>query len=97
MTNTSWQVSWDRMRRLGNSLYKDRENGLILGVCAGLADRFEWNPTAVRAVALIALFCVFVPTAIAYAAAGLVLPNRRLDFRGPGDEDRFWTGRDRAV
>ena len=95
--STNWQVTWDRLRRLVASLYKDRESGLILGVCAGLADRFEWNATAVRIVALIALVGAFFPTAVIYLIAGVALPNRQLIYRGRGDENRFWAGRGGAV
>ena len=92
-TLSNWQVTWDRLRRLVESMYKDRDNGLLLGVCAGLADRFEWNPTATRIVALIALICMFMPTALAYLVAGMALPNRKLRYRGRGQEDGFWAGR----
>ncbi len=92
MTYSNWHVTWVRLRRFAESLYKDRENGLLFGVCAGLADRFDWNPTATRIVALIALVCAFMPTAFVYLVAGLALPNRKLRYRGGGDEDRFWAG-----
>lgn len=70
-------------------LRRDRENGLFYGVCAGIADRFEWPATTVRLVAILSLIVLFLPTAVLYLAAGLLLPAKPLTFYG-SREDRFW-------
>lgn len=68
---------------------RDRENGLFYGVCAGISDRFEWPVTTVRLFALLSLIVFFLPTAVIYLAAGLLLPAKPLTYHG-AREDRFW-------
>lgn len=70
-------------------LRRDRERGLFYGVCAGIADRFEWPVTTVRLFAILSLIVFFLPTATVYLAAGLLLPAKPLTFYG-AREDRFW-------
>jgi phage shock protein C len=72
-----------------HGLRRDRENGLFYGVCAGIADRFGWPVTTVRLFTILSLIVFFLPTAIIYVAAGLLLPAKPLTFYG-AREDRFW-------
>lgn len=81
---------WRRVSALLKRLYRDQENGLLMGVCAGLADYFEWPLVAVRVVAAGLLFFWFVPTVVVYITAGLLLRDRPLCYRGPDDEPEFW-------
>jgi phage shock protein C len=77
-------------------LYRDRENGMLLGVCAGLAERFELNVLGVRIVAVVALICfAFWPVAIVYLAFGLLLRDRPLYYCGPDRERSFWRSAER--
>jgi len=71
------------------NLYRDTERGLFLGVCAGIADRFGWDLTAVRIIA--ALFALFAtaPTVLLYVVLGLVTAPKRLTYYGDR-EDRLW-------
>ena len=57
-------------------LYRDRENAMIAGVCAGIAEYFGFNRKGVRAVtAAGAIF--FMPfTVISYVILAIVLPVR---------------------
>lgn len=49
----------------------------ISGVCAGVAEFFEIDPTIIRvAYALIALFTAAVPCIIVYAILAFVIPER---------------------
>ena len=75
------------------SLYRDSENGWLLGVCAGLADRFEVNVSGVRVLVAVMTFFFTVPTVIAYLALGILLRDRPLVYRGGADEQRFWSCR----
>ena len=70
-------------------LRRDRENGLFLGVCAGIAARFDVELTVVRLVALLCLVVAFLPTVVIYLMAGLLLPAQRMTFYGRG-ESHFW-------
>jgi phage shock protein PspC (stress-responsive transcriptional regulator) len=42
----------------------------VMGVCAGLAQQFDWDVTTVRVVAVISLFVFTAPTFLAYIVAG---------------------------
>jgi phage shock protein C len=71
-------------------LYRDRENGLFLGVCAGLAEFFDVRLIAVRVLAVIALLALFWPVVLVYLTAGFLLRDRPLPYRGRDQEARFW-------
>jgi len=71
-------------------LYRDPEGGKILGVCAGIADYFGFNPWAVRAVAVVALFMFTAFTVIAYLIAGFVLDRKPRDLYETETEEVFW-------
>ncbi len=76
-------------RRL-QRLYRDPENGLILGVCAGLADYFELNLLLVRGVALAGLLVFTIPTGLVYLVAAILLRDRPLMARDRRREREFW-------
>ena len=79
----------DHNRRL-RGLYRDRENGWIFGVCAGLADFFGVTVGLVRAIAVVALFLLFWPTVLLYAAATLLFRAKPLTWSGSCHEYEFW-------
>lgn len=70
--------------------YRDRENGWIFGVCAGLADHFDVSAGVVRLVAVVSLFLFFWPTVLAYAAATLLFRTKPLTWSGRCHEYEFW-------
>ncbi len=73
-----------------NRLYRDPEEGKILGVCAGIADYFGFSPWAVRLAALGSLL-VFTPaTLFAYFVAGVVLSKKPAGMYASPDEEGFW-------
>lgn len=72
------------------SLYRDRENGLLLGVCAGLAHAYRVNALGVRVIAVLLLVWLPVPTAVAYLALGLTLRDAPLRYSGSEQERCFW-------
>ena len=71
-------------------VYRDRENGVFLGVCAGVANFFEVRPMGVRLFTLAAMFFFFWPTVLTYLAAGLLFKDKPLRYRGRGGERAFW-------
>lgn len=70
--------------------YKDSERGVIMGVCAGIANYFDLNKTGVRIVAVLCLLFAFWPVVIAYFVAGFMLRDRPLCYCGRDDERGFW-------
>jgi phage shock protein PspC (stress-responsive transcriptional regulator) len=55
-------------------LQRPRNGRIIAGVCAGLAERFGWNPNVVRLLAV--LSCLLPgPQFIVYIVMWVVIPN----------------------
>ena len=78
-----------------HGLYRDRDNGMLFGVCAGLAHYFDISLLAVRVAAVISLLLFFMPTVLTYFVAVLLLKERSLG-RCIGARDRhFWASGDR--
>jgi phage shock protein PspC (stress-responsive transcriptional regulator) len=59
-----------------SKLYKDSVNGMVCGVCAGLATWIGVKSWLVRLIAILGLVFMTGPTLIAYFVAALVLSNR---------------------
>ena len=51
MSRGTWNIDYGPLR----GFYRDRENGWVFGVCAGLADRFNFRVGTVRVIAIISL------------------------------------------
>lgn len=75
-------------------LYRDRENGWIFGVCAGIADRFNLRLSAVRLVAAISLLVFFWATVLVYILATVLIREKPLMYSGRVSEHEFWRRRD---
>lgn len=73
--------------------YRDSERAVICGVCAGIAERFDWPMWLTRAAAIGLGWCFPIPVAVAYAVAALIMPQRPLRYYGEGDERTFWQSR----
>lgn len=71
-------------------LYRDRENGWMFGVCAGLAEYFDCRVMIVRVIAVVSLILFFIPTALVYGAAVLLVRERPLIYAGRDAEHDFW-------
>jgi phage shock protein C len=76
-------------------LYRDPANGMLAGVCAGIAAYFGVEPIAVRLAVVLALFLFFPATALAYIVASFALPKRPPTLFATGEEEAFW--RDAAI
>jgi phage shock protein C len=87
MTQGTWNIDYGPFR----GFYRDRENGWIFGVCAGLADRFNLQVGAVRILAVISLFVFFWLTAAVYIAATLLIREKPLIYSGLRSEYEFWS------
>ena len=72
-------------------LYKDRKNGMIFGVCAGIANYYGWRPEAVR-IALILSFFIAGPFSIIgyFIAAWVIKDGAGAPIYENVEEERFW-------
>jgi len=63
----------------GKKLYRSRSNRYIAGVCAGIAEYFDVDPTMVR---LLTLLSVLIPGPqfIVYIIAWIVIPEEPVDY-----------------
>ncbi|HEX7339623.1 MAG TPA: PspC domain-containing protein [Rhodanobacteraceae bacterium] len=71
-------------------LYRDSENSVILGVCAGLAWHLDAPRLLVRICALALAWFFPVSTVVAYCIAAFLMPPRPLSYLGDGNERSFW-------
>ena len=55
-------------------LYRDTENGMLCGVCAGIANYFELDPTLIRL--LWAAFALIGGGVLAYIIAAIIIPRQ---------------------
>ena len=92
MSRETWDTDFGPLR----GLYRDRENGWIFGVCAGLAERFNLQLGTVRLIAVISLLLFFWLTAAIYLAATFLIKEKPLVYSGRRTEYEFWRryGRD---
>lgn len=86
MTHRTWNIDDGPLR----GFYRDRENGWIFGVCAGVADRFNLQLGAVRVFAVVSLILFFWITALVYLLAAFVIREKPLIYSGRESEQEFW-------
>lgn len=68
-------------------LYRNEDEGIIGGVCYGIAEYFNTDPTIVRLAWVAALFLALPMSAIAYVVALIVIPEKPGETKD-WDEDR---------
>ena len=86
MSRDTWHLDYGPLR----GLYRDKANGWIFGVCAGLAERFGFNTGMVRLIAVVSLLFFFWPTTLVYIGATLLLREKPLVYAGRSREYEFW-------
>ena len=91
MSRGSWNIDQGPLR----GMYRDRENGWIFGVCAGLAEFMNFRTCTVRVIAVICLVIFFWPTVLIYVAATLLIKEKPLIYSGRQAEYEFWRRRSR--
>jgi phage shock protein C len=82
-----WTNSTQRFR-----LWRNRERGIVAGVCAGIADYIGIEPIIVRIVAVLGLLFFFPPTVVGYVILALALPPKPPSLYGSREEEAFWRG-----
>ncbi len=58
-------------------LYRSKTNQVITGVCGGIADYFEIDPTIVR-IGFLLLSLTFGSGVLAYIVASIVMPREEI-------------------
>jgi phage shock protein C len=86
MTQRTWNIDYGPLR----GLYRDSESGWIFGVCAGLADRFNFRLGTIRVIAVISLVLFIWMTVAIYIAATLIIRDKPLIYSGNNSEFEFW-------
>lgn len=86
MSRDTWDIDFGPLR----GFYRDRENGLVFGVCAGIADRFNFRVGTVRIIAVISLLLFFWLTAAVYLGATFLIKEKPLVYSGRRTENEFW-------
>jgi phage shock protein C len=73
--------------------YRDKRNGKLFGVCAGIADYTGFDVSLVRVCFLAALFISGGSVLPFYIIAAMVTPTKPLELEYSNVEDRqFWQG-----
>ena len=72
------------------TLYRDKANGKLLGVCAGIADYTGVNAFWVRMAALMLCFMTSGGIIPFYFIAGLALNKKPQHLYGDQDEQKYW-------
>jgi phage shock protein C len=86
MSRETWNIDYGPLQ----GFYRDRENGWVFGVCAGVADRFNFRVGTVRVIAIISLLLFFWLTAALYLGATLLIREKPLVYSGSNSENEFW-------
>lgn len=58
-------------------LYRSTTNRMLGGVCAGMAEYFNIDPTLVRVVAIFLLLTPCIPAFLAYLIAWTLIPEKK--------------------
>ena len=72
------------------TLYRDKKNGKIFGVCAGIADYSGVNVFWIRLAAVLLTLMTFPIAPAAYWIAGFWLKKRPAEFYGDREEQKYW-------
>ena len=55
----------------------ERQNGMVAGVCGGIAAYFGWNPWILRVIFLVLLLPGGLPGLVPYLLLWILMPKRR--------------------
>ena len=72
--------------------YRDKQNGKVMGVCAGIADYTGFDVSLVRVCFLAAVFMSGGGILPFYIIAGIITPKKPQAFEADREEQQFWQG-----
>lgn len=81
-------------RKNPHRLFRDKENAMLAGVRAGVADYFGFNRKAVRLVTVLMLLIppFFVFVVVTYVVLAILLPVKPVDLYKDERQAEFWRG-----
>jgi len=86
MSQRMWNSDHGPLR----GFYRDGDRAWIFGVCAGIADRFNFRLATVRVIAVLAFVLSPWLSAAIYVAATLLVREKPLIYSGTETEYEFW-------
>ena len=89
MRRHTWNIDYGPLR----GFYRDRENAWLFGVCAGIADRFNFRVGVVRLLAVISLLLFTWLTVALYLGVTVLVREKPLIYSGRDSEYSFWRRR----
>lgn len=79
-------------RKNPHRLYRDKDNGILAGVCAGLADYFGLNRRGLQLVVAVSSLFFFPFVVPAYIILTIILPVKPKDLYADESQEKFWRG-----
>lgn len=79
-------------RKNPHRLYRDKENAMLAGVCAGLASYFGLNRKGLRLIACVCTVFFFPFMVPAYIILAIILPVKPQDLYKDEGQEKFWRG-----
>ncbi len=73
-------------------LYKNPRNGVITGVCAGIAEYFDISVALIRLGVIITFLFTSGLVLCAYIILAFILPKKPLRLYNNAEEEAFWRG-----
>ena len=71
-------------------LFRSRENRMICGVCGGVAEYFNIDPTLVRLGWVLVAACSFGTGIIAYFVAAIIMPMHEISYNSRNSVDKLF-------
>ena len=79
-------------RRNPHRLYRDKDNGILAGVCAGLANYFGLNRRGLQLVVAVCTLFFFPFVVPAYIVLAIILPVQPTNLYESESQEKFWRG-----
>ena len=79
-------------RKNPHRLYRDKDNAMIAGVCAGLASYFGLCRKGLRVIVAVSTLFFFPFVVPAYIILAIILPAKPGDLYKDENQEKFWRG-----
>jgi len=79
-------------RKNPHRLYRDKDNAMLAGVCAGLASYFGLNRKGLRLIVAVSTLFFFPFVVPAYIILMIILPVKPQDLYQDEGQEKFWRG-----